>query len=262
MAYKVSVAAPKGGVGKTTSLIALAISAAEAGKRVLLVDMDDQGSLSGAMGRLDEQEPGHSSYELMMGDEPVKPHSTSIENIKIVPASLRLTEIDILNDIELYHRLGERVETLFGQEYDIVFYDTPGNISMRVTAALTGSDFVYSPLELSQFSVDAFETLGDQIQKVRKRLNANLQFLGFLPNRVSKMIRDDEGRSLPYVLAQRKVYNDQFSENPTLCLGSLCDRTVYQSYLGVGRSISESDDKEAKREIKEFAANVFSKIGF
>ena len=67
MAHLLAIANQKGGVGKTTSVINLGAALAQAGRRVLLIDLDPQASLTAAVG-IDERTLGRSLYNVLTGE--------------------------------------------------------------------------------------------------------------------------------------------------------------------------------------------------
>ena len=98
----IAVANQKGGVGKTTTTINLSACLAEAGKRVLAIDLDPQGNTTSGLG-IDKNAIDKTVYELILGEASIKEsmHKTSIPGLWLLPSNVNLAgaEIELL-DIE------------------------------------------------------------------------------------------------------------------------------------------------------------------
>src|ERR1700750_2214537 len=96
----VAVANQKGGVGKTTTTINLAASLAQAGKRVLVVDVDPQANATSGVGRKDQPAAAGTVYHALTRVEPAtdaRPFvvQTSVERLSLIPADRHLTGAEI-----------------------------------------------------------------------------------------------------------------------------------------------------------------------
>ena len=102
----IAIANQKGGVGKTTTAVNLSAALAEAGKKVLMADLDPQGNTtSGLGGRVNER---NSIYDAMMGRTSLQNciQGTEIKKLRLIGADIRLAGAEVelvgVNDREFY----------------------------------------------------------------------------------------------------------------------------------------------------------------
>ncbi|MGD8522094.1 MAG: ParA family protein [Desulfobacterales bacterium] len=183
---KIGICNNKGGVGKTTICFCLAGALAEKGLEVLLVDMDQQGSLSSSFLNNIHDLPvvvtDTLRDERILFKEVVR--KTDFENIDLVPANLSLGEIenDFLSDRDSHYYLADKLDEVQGQ-YDVILVDTPPNLGLATWSVMTAVEGVIIPLEAQDYSVKGTGYVHGIIQKVRKRANPRLNILGYIINR-------------------------------------------------------------------------------
>ena len=183
---KIGICNNKGGVGKTTICFCLSGALAEMGKKVLLVDMDQQGSLSSSFLSNIHELPFVITDALLDDRKSIKEAliKTEFENIDIVPAnpSLGKIETELLSERDSHHYLADRLKDIQG-EYDMILLDAPPNLGFATWSVLTASEGVIIPLEAQDYSVKGTGYVHGVIEKVRKRANPNLTILGYIINR-------------------------------------------------------------------------------
>ncbi|MFW6599843.1 ParA family protein [Propionibacteriaceae bacterium Y2011] len=173
----------KGGVGKTTTTINLGAALAEAGRRVLLVDFDPQGSLSVGLG-VNPHTLELSVYNVLLGrdtgvDEIIT--DTGVDGMDLLPSNIDLSaaEVQLVSEVARETILG-RVLAPLRAEYDFILIDCAPSLGLLTINALTAADQVIMPLECEFFALRGIALLTDTIEKVQDRLNPNLEVLGIL----------------------------------------------------------------------------------
>lgn len=187
----ISIINQKGGVGKTTSVANIGAAMAEAGFRVLLVDLDPQAHLSISFDRMPEPgDPsiytllttGHSFADVMQ--------PTSMDGLWIAPTNLDLSgaETELANEIGRETLLRDALTALGRSEDapDIVLLDCPPSLGTLSLNALVGSDYVIVPLQAEFFALQGMAQLMDVLERVKRRLNPSIELLGVLVGLYSK----------------------------------------------------------------------------
>ncbi len=190
MARIVAIANQKGGVGKTTTTLNLGAALAERGRRVLAVDLDQQGSLTMSAG-LDPEALEETVYTVLSShadpkekrpaplDGVIRPTGTA--GLDLAPANIELAALDL----ELT-RAYSREQILKGalgplrDRYDYVLLDCPPSLGLLVVNALTAADEVLVPLQADYLATKGVKLLMDSIEAVTTRLNPGLRIAGIL----------------------------------------------------------------------------------
>jgi chromosome partitioning protein len=243
---KIGICNNKGGVGKTTFCLCLGGALAEMGKKVLMVDMDQQGSLSSSFLPNINDLPCVITDVLLDDQKPMKGvvQKTKFENIDLVPAnpSLGRLESDLIAERDAHYLLADKLAGI-EDEYDMILLDAPPNLGLATWSVLTASEGVIIPLEAQDYSVKGTGNLHAVIQKVRKRANPNLTILGYVINRYDgrRRIEQDFKAMIEHHLGE-KVFRQV-----------LKDSVIYVEAVTLGRPITHfaprSEQAEAFREI-------------
>jgi chromosome partitioning protein len=225
MAHIYAVANQKGGVGKTTTSVNLAVYLAAAGQRVLLIDFDPQANASSSLG-IDKDKVGPSSYEILLGSATVAKATlkNSKLNLAIVPASpaLAAAEVELVGEMAREYRFKHAIAPEIGK-YDYILIDCPPSLGLLTVNALTGaSSGVLIPVQCEYLALEGLGQLTRTIQLVKQRLNPQIDIAGLiltmfdsrtaLSNQVAAEVEKHFG---PKVFSARVPRNVRLSESPS-----------------------------------------------
>ena len=179
----IAMANQKGGVGKTTTTINLGAALAEYGRKVLLLDFDPQGALSVGLG-VNPHNLDLSVYNLLMQDEVTIDDiliKTNVAGLHLLPANIDLSaaEIQLVNEVAREMVLKRLLRPVLS-EYDFILIDCQPSLGLLAINALTCAHGVLVPLECEFFSLRGVALRLDTIDKVRERLNFDLELEGIL----------------------------------------------------------------------------------
>lgn len=177
----------KGGVGKTTSAISIASVWAESGLRVLLVDLDPQGSASSSLGVRDPEAGELFFQSLKDKSRPFGDlvQTTSAPNLKLIPSSEHLgqAESQLTGKAGCQTLLKSRLAPL-SSDFDVVMVDCPPSLGLLSINALAASHFALIPLEAHPLSIEGLAQVMGTVADVADSMNDSLQIAGILLTRL------------------------------------------------------------------------------
>lgn len=172
----------KGGVGKTTTSVNLAAGLAEAGKRVLLVDLDPQGNATMGSG-IDKRGLNQTVYHVLLGLAGVAQARVRCESggYDVVPANRDLAGAEI-EMVELQHRelRLKRALSEVANDYDFILIDCPPALSLLTLNGLVAAESVMIPMQCEYYALEGLSDLVNTIKKVRAHLNPKIEIEGLL----------------------------------------------------------------------------------
>ena len=176
----IAIANQKGGVGKTTTAINLSACLAEAGQRVLTIDIDPQGNTTSGLG-IEKDEVENTIYEVMLQEVDITEAACKnvFDNLDVIPSNVNLagSEIDLIDINDREYVLKNAIDEI-RDNYDYVILDCPPSLSMLTVNAMTAADTVLVPIQCEYYALEGLTQLIHTINLVKKKLNPELELEG------------------------------------------------------------------------------------
>ena len=176
----IAIANQKGGVGKTTTAINLSACLAEAGKKVLTIDLDPQGNTTRGLG-VNKNEQEKTTYELLIGQNSIEECLLKevLPGLDVLPSNVNLSgaEIELIGIRQKEFILKKEIDKV-RDNYDFVIIDCPPSLNMLTVNAMTTADTVLVPIQCEYYALEGLSQLIHTINLVKQRLNPNLELEG------------------------------------------------------------------------------------
>lgn len=205
------VANQKGGVGKTTTALNLAVCLAKAGRRTLLVDLDPQCNATSGLGATPtDRHP--LVVRLPLRESLVE---TGTPGLDLLPGSRSFRDVEALasgaaNTSSLRSHLAVGMGA-----YDFVLIDCPPSLGPLTRTALATSTEVLMPIQCEYFAMEGLTQMIDVIRQVMSHERNRLQFGGIvltmfdhtleLTHEVEREVRDFFGEIVYQTVVPRDV---------------------------------------------------------
>lgn len=177
----VAIANQKGGVGKTTTAVNLSASLAAMKRKVLLIDLDPQGSATVGSG-VDKGMLTNTINEVLTRQVNVREAIIKTAwHYDLLPANGNLTvsEVRLLQTNEREGTL-KRILSALENEYEIILIDCPPTLNMLTVNALVAAQSVLIPIQCEYYALEGLTSLLSNIDRIRKSVNPQLALEGLL----------------------------------------------------------------------------------
>lgn len=165
----IAIANQKGGVGKTTTSINLGSALSSNGKKVLLIDLDEQANATIGLG-FSRELIDISSYDLLVCNIKIEDsiYKTTDPNLDLIPASIKLSKAEIdLYEVENKELILEKKVEFIKDNYDYILIDCPPSLGVTIDNALFAANSVLIPVECEFLAYDALTQMVNKINQVQ-----------------------------------------------------------------------------------------------
>ena len=247
MSKAIAVINQKGGVGKSTTALAIGAGLSLKGYSVLFIDLDAQGNLSYTLGA---DTKGYNAMGVLERPETAKEEIQHTPQGDIIASSPKLAGADkLLEETGKEYRLKEALDSLQGA-YDYIIVDTPPALGILTINALTACTGAIIPAQADIYSLQGIGQLNSTIETVKKYCNPSLSIMGIVITRFNgrSIIRREVAEMLERTADQlhTKLYSSKIRECTALVEAQATKQNIY-SYAP--RSNATADYKALVDEI-------------
>lgn len=256
MGRVISIVNQKGGVGKTTTAINLGAALAEAGKFVLLIDLDPQANATSGLG-VAYQDLACGIYDVIIGNKTFRDIicATPHQGYKLAPANVHLAglSVELVDVPDREFQLTQRLLEI-RNDFDYILIDCPPSLGLLTINALVASDEVLVPVQAEYYALEGLGQLLQTIELVKEHLKPELKVRGAVitmfdkRNRLSQQVVDELNQHFPH-----HVYKAIVPRNVRLTEAPSHGKTVFhydrfskgaRSYTDLAKEFLSQDEQK------------------
>ncbi|KXB08692.1 hypothetical protein AKJ56_00585 [candidate division MSBL1 archaeon SCGC-AAA382N08] len=190
MSNRITVSNQKGGVGKTTISLHLAVALAKKDKDVLVVDLDPSAYLSAHLGLDDyyyDENKNSLAYNLVEGPQENLEDIVlqTDEGVDVVPSNYDMRGVEDRLNAERNREMRLRMilDRIDG-DYDYTMVDSPPSVGVLYDNAILACERVIIPIKDEDMSIVSIHRALDEIDEIEKAFGTNIEILAIIPNLV------------------------------------------------------------------------------